>query len=270
MSQDFFNGLKVGIFLDAVAPGTEKRKSGETKIVTLSCRVEPFTADLATAIDDGVHAKHQIKPLLYNMTDAEPKSIVERLAVRLGCPRQRVLLFASSDTVKASLALQDVRVGGITVRTSKDANGYVLTFRASFGPVGKTELEYLHDWYLGQRFAVFSQAEPSLEFSGADAGTDQQQPSDADEKARQAAPGLTWDDAPADAPAAPGDAPTSVVEQEQGQRTTLHTGRGGRRNRRESPDVEARRQREAAAQVGDVADDDDQATDDDIEEQVAH
>jgi hypothetical protein len=261
MSQDLFNGLKVGIFLDAVTPGTENRKNGETKIVTLSCRVEPFTADLATAIDDGVHAKHQIKPLLYNMTDAEPKSIVERLAVRLGCPRQRVLLFASSDTVVESLALQHVRIGGITVRTSKDANGYVLTFKASFGPVGKAELEYLHDWYLGQRFAKFDQAEPSLEFS-AEGATEDTTPSDADEKARQAAPGLTWDDKPADAPAA-GDAPTSVVEQEQGQRTTLHTGRGGRRNRRESPDVEARRQREAGAQVGDV-------DDDDVEEQVAH
>lgn len=238
MSQDLFNGQKVGIYLDAVTPGTENRKGGETKIVTLSCRVDPFTADLATAIDDGVHAKHQIKPLLYTMNEAEPKSIVERLAVRLGCPRQRVLLFASSDTVKESLALQDAKIGGITVRTSKDANGYVLTFKASFGPVGRAELEYLHDWYLGQRFAVFNQAAPSLEFPDAeDAGADQTAPSDADEKARTARPALEWDDdntgsgRPADAPA------LSVVEQEVGQRHTLHTGYSGRRGRRQVPDT---------------------------------
>ena len=222
--QNFFDGLKVGVWLDGVTPGQEKRKSGETKIVTLSCRVAPFTPELATASDDRPQAKHQIKPLLYTLNEAEPKNIVDRIGFKLGMPRQRVLLFASSDTVVESLALQDVRISGVSVRGSKDGGGYVLTFRASFGPVGRHELEYLHDWYLGQRFARFDEAAPSLEF---DADATDEQPSDADEKARESMPAMEWDDdgtgsgKPADAP--------SVIEQEVGQRHTLHTGRAGRR-----------------------------------------
>lgn len=128
MSQDLFNRLKVGLFLDAVTPGTEKRKNGETKIVTLSCRVAPFTPALATAIDDGAQAKHAIKPILYTLNEAEVKGIVDRVGFKLGFPRQRVLLFASSDTVKESIAFNHVQIGGITVRGSKDGGGYVLTF----------------------------------------------------------------------------------------------------------------------------------------------
>src|SRR5574343_614479 len=118
--QNSFDGQKVGVYLDAVTPGTEKRKSGETKIVTLSCRVAPFTPELATAIDTGAQAKHAIKPILYTLNEAEAKGIVDRVGFKLGFPRQRVLVFASSDTVKESIAFNHVQITGITVRGSKD------------------------------------------------------------------------------------------------------------------------------------------------------
>ena len=262
MSQDLFNGKIVGVYLDAITPGMEKRKSGDTKVVHLALRVAPFTSALAAAIDDGIAPSDPIKPLLYKLSDGEQKGVIGRLALKLGVPRQRVLVYASSDTVVESIAFHLAQITGITVRGSKDGGGYVLTCRATFGPVGKTELEYLYDWYLGQRFAKFDQAEPSLEFSVED-GTEQ--PSDADEKARESRPAMEWDD-DGTGSGRPVDGPTSVGAVEEGARVGLHSGRGGRRNRRESPDLEARRQREAGAQIDeDVAD---PGLDD--AEQVAH
>ena len=47
------------------------------------------------------------------------------------------------------------------------ADGYALVFYASFGPVGKEELEYIVGWHTQQRFLTFAPQEPALDFKGA-------------------------------------------------------------------------------------------------------
>lgn len=70
MSQRLFSIGKVGLFVDAVALGKEKRKNGEeATVLKLTLRCEPFTRELAAAIDDGkrtngsgggVHARREL------------------------------------------------------------------------------------------------------------------------------------------------------------------------------------------------------------------
>ena len=50
MPQRLFSVPKVPLFLDDYAPGMERRKDGEVKILTLMLRVQPFDAKLAKGI----------------------------------------------------------------------------------------------------------------------------------------------------------------------------------------------------------------------------
>lgn len=224
MSQRLFATAKVPLYLETIIHGTEKRRGEDVKIVTLVLRVQPFGPELAASLDEGVQASHGVKPLLFSLNKAEQKSVVRRLDVALGCPRQQLLVFASSDTVKESIAFEQVKIGGTYARTQKDAEGYAFVFRASVGPLGRRELEFIQDWHLGTRFVTFQQAEPSLEF--ADASGDEDEGTDQDQKARQPAPAVEWEDdgtgsgRPLEAAA---DGPTSIVEREVGSRRKLHS-----------------------------------------------
>src|SRR4051812_14754356 len=162
MSQRLFATAKVPLFLDSITHGTEKRKGEDVKIVTLSLRVQPFDAKLASSVDDGVQSDNGLKPLLFSLNTAEPKGLVRRLDVALACPRQQLIVFASSDTTKESIAFDQAKVTGTYARTQKDINGYAFCFRASFGTVGRRELEFIQDWHLSTRFVTFQQAEPGL------------------------------------------------------------------------------------------------------------
>lgn len=226
MSQRLFATAKVPLFLDTIIHGTEKRKGEDVKIVTLSLRVQPFDAKLASSLDEGVQAATGVKPLLFSLNNAEPKSLVRRLDVGLGCPRQQLLVFASSDTTKESIAFDQAKVGGTYARTQKDINGYAFCFRVSFGPVGRRELEFIQDWHLSTRFVTFDQAEPGLFDEDPHANDElEDEGSDADQKARQAAQPLEWDDdgTGSGKPADTSDAPASIVEQEVGTRHQLHS-----------------------------------------------
>lgn len=233
MSQRLFATAKVPLFLDTIIHGTEKRKGEDVKIVTLSLRVQPFDAKLASSLDEGVQAATGVKPLLFSLNNAEPKSLVRRLDVGLGCPRQQLLVFASSDTTKESIAFDQAKVGGTYARTQKDINGYAFCFRVSFGPVGRRELEFIQDWHLSTRFVTFDQAEPGLFDEDPHANDElEDEGSDADQKARQAAQPLEWEDdgtgsgRPADAE------PASVVEREVGTRHRLHSHQTKAKNRK--------------------------------------
>lgn len=224
MPQNLFATPKVPLFLDAITHGTERRRGEDIKIVTLALRVQPFGPELAASVDEGVQADTGIKPLLFSLNNAEPKALVRRLDVGLGCPRQQLLVFASSDTTKESIAFDQVKIGGTYARTQKDVNGYVFVFRASFGTLGRRELEFIQDWHLSTRFVTFRQAEPSLEFD-AESNRDQDEGTDQDQKARQEVkPALEWEDdgtgsgRPADTAA-----PASIVEREVGARRGLHS-----------------------------------------------
>lgn len=161
--QRLFSVNKVPIFCDSYTPGIEKRRGEQVSIVTLTLRVQPFDAKLATAIDDGL-GDNGVRSQLFKLSTAEMRPHIDRVNFSLDCPRQQLQVFASTDTEDASIAFDQVKISGAYARTSKDVDGYAFVVRASFGPVGPAELAYIHTWYATQRAVSFLEAEPSLDF----------------------------------------------------------------------------------------------------------
>jgi hypothetical protein len=164
----FFEVAKVGCYCEAITHSTEKRKDGETKVIQLSLRVDPFDAKLATAVDTTVRAT------LFKLGNAEPHDHLRRVSFALGTGRQLLTIFATPDSGRPSIALDQVRIGDVYARTSKDARGYMLVFKAIFGPPDATELEYCERWRNGMAFVTFEAAEPSelFELEGEEEGDD--------------------------------------------------------------------------------------------------
>lgn len=238
--QRLFSVGRVPVFLDGYAPGIEKRKGDETKILTLTCRVQPFDARLATAIDDGLGDDSGVKVALFKLSSAEPKPHVKRVDFRLDCPRQRLIVFASTDTEMSRIAFDHAKIAGTYARIQKDVNGYAFVFKASLGPVSRDEQQYIHEWLLGQRAVTFEEAEPSLEFDEADEGDEP------DGGPRAARPEPMWDESDefnqaADAAEhAPADTRTSD------DRSVYHTPKRGSKKGPRKTDHDAERQAQRA------------------------
>jgi len=199
MSQRLFAVSKIGLFLDSITHGTEERRGEEVKIVTLTLRAQPFDATMAIALDDGIGGDSHVRSTLFKLDHPDPRPMLRRVDFALGCPRQELYVYASPDTPNASILLGQVKIGHVYARTEKNVNGFALVFRASLGPVGRAELEFVQEWLLGQKFVTFEQSEPNLFDVAAD------ELDEADEKARAAAPTPMFDDIGADT--LDGDAP---------------------------------------------------------------
>lgn len=172
--QRLFNVGKVGLFVDAVALGKEKRKNGEeATVLKLTLRCEPFTRELAAAIDDGLGGDHNVLGSVFKLHSPEPKPHIERVALSLDCPRQRLDLYASPDTDSSRLCFDQVKIGGFYVRTQKDSDAIAAVFTASFGPFGRDEMEACAQYFRAQAFITFSEAEPSLAFGDDDEDADE-------------------------------------------------------------------------------------------------
>lgn len=174
-----FSVGKVGCFCDGVGHSIEKRRGEDVKVLTLTLRVAPFDIKLATAMPDGV------KPTLFKLNSGEPKETLRRVDFALGVERQILHVFAAPDMADGTRALDQVRIHGTYARAQKDRNGFDFVFKATFGPVGRDELEFVQGWLLSQKFVSFKAAEPGM-FD--DEGEEEEEPTDADEKARRPAP----------------------------------------------------------------------------------
>lgn len=203
MSQRLFSVPKVGLFLDAYVPGVETRRGEETKILTLTLRVQPFDSKLATAIDDGLEDESGVRTGLFKLNHPDPKPHIDRLNFNLACPRQQMTIFASPDTDRSRMCFDQVKISGTYARRQKDVNGFAFVFKASFGPVGRDEQEFIHQWLLTQRFVSFEAAEPSMDFDdSADEGANEDDAPDPPTRR----PKPMWDEN-TEQPAAAADAP---------------------------------------------------------------
>lgn len=151
-----FEIAKVGCFCDGVNHSLEKRRGEDVKVLTLTLRVAPFSASHATAMPDGV------KPTLFKLNSGDPKETLRRVDFALGIERQILHIFAAPDTSKATRAIDQVRIHGTYARMPKDSNAFDFVFRATFGPVGRDELEFVQGWLLSQKFISFEAAEPGM------------------------------------------------------------------------------------------------------------
>lgn len=188
-----FSVGKVPMYCEGITHRIERRKSGDAKVVDLQLRIEPFTAQLAAALDQTEYAF--VRRLLFTMNDASPVIDLKVVELRTPADRQKLLCFPATDTVKASIALDQVKVTKIRARKQKAGAAWVVYLHVSFGPLGKSELEYVNAYYTEQRFITFEEAEPSLEF-------EEESTDDEDEpETRSSRPQPMFDD-PRDAPGA--------------------------------------------------------------------
>jgi hypothetical protein len=159
----FFDDDKIGCYLDDIGHRVEKTKDGkEIPMVDLTLRVQPFTVDLAAALDVDV------RDLLFNRGDALPTAKLKSIHFKLPVPRQGLAVYLLKEVDDGAIFLPDVEITDPRARVEKGVDGYGFVFYASFGPVGRDELSYLVGWHTQQRFITFTPHEPALNFKGAD------------------------------------------------------------------------------------------------------
>ncbi len=171
MAQRLFAVGKIPVFLDNYTPGTERRRGETVKVLKLTMRVQPFDSKLASAIDDGINDDAGVKDALFKASNGEPKKHRNRVNFSMGCTQQNLIIYASSDTETSRMAFTQCRIGGEYARTSKDVNAYAFVFTATFGPVGRDEMEFVHAWMGTQRSVTFEESEEQIDFD-ADAEPD--------------------------------------------------------------------------------------------------
>lgn len=150
---------KVGVYLDGIGHRVERENDAEIKMVDLTLRVQPLTPELASALDPDVRA------LLFSMHTSDPKPKIKTLEFNLIVDRQLARVFLLPEETTAQIAFSDLEISSVRARREKGVDGFGLVFYASFGPVGKDELEYICNWHTQQRFVTFDAQDPSLDFA---------------------------------------------------------------------------------------------------------
>jgi hypothetical protein len=156
-----FDDDQVGVYLDAIDHYVDRQSDGETKMVKLTLRVQPFTPALAVSFDPDVRA------LLFSLGDATPKPKIKALHLALTVPRQMLAIYALPEAERG-LVLTDCEITGCRARTEKGVDGFALVFSVSYGPASPDELEYVCAWLTDQRFVTFHPQAPALDFGAKD------------------------------------------------------------------------------------------------------
>ena len=150
---------RVGCYLDHIAHRVEKTKGGdEVKMIDLTLRVQPFTPDLAAALDPDVRA------LLFRLDDAEPKPKIKALDFALTVPRQILRVYPVPEIDNGGMAFDDVEISDPRARTEKNVDGFALVLYASLGPLTPDQLEFVCEWLTEQRFVAFDPQTPAFDF----------------------------------------------------------------------------------------------------------
>lgn len=149
----------VGVFLDTYSPRGEKTTEGETAVLDLTLRVQPFTPALATSFDTRVRAK------IFSLSEATQDPMIAELKLRgIDPPKQDVTVFLLPENKRAAVAFFDVECSDFRVRAEKGVDGYALVFYATVGPLGAEELEEIYKWHRQQRFLTFNKSQSVLNF----------------------------------------------------------------------------------------------------------
>src|SRR4051812_2784066 len=134
-----FSVGKIPVYCEGITHRIEKRKGSDTKVVDLTLKIEPFTPELASALDQAEYGF--VKRMLFKIGDGSPLGDLRSVEFVPPGDRQLVTCFASPDTEKPSIAFDQCKVTKLRARSQKDAAGWVLYLYLSFGPLSRAELE---------------------------------------------------------------------------------------------------------------------------------
>jgi hypothetical protein len=157
-----FTTGKIPLYCEGISHRIEKRKDSEVKVVDLTLKIEPFNAQLAAALDQDEYGF--VKRTLFKLNDGDPTIDLRAVEFRPPADRQQLHCYATPDSADASICFDHVRVTKMRARSSKEATGWVFYLHVSFGPVDKTELEAVNEWYTGMKWVRFEECEPSFAF----------------------------------------------------------------------------------------------------------
>jgi len=155
----FFDDDQIGCFLDDIGHRVEKAKNGTTehKVIDLTLRVQPFTAELAISLDPDVRA------LLFTMGDSTPKPKLKAVTFALTIPPQQLTMRLAPELLD-QIMLEACTIRSVRARTQKDLDGFALIFGVSYGPASPADLAYVTEWLTQQRFVTFHPQQAVLDF----------------------------------------------------------------------------------------------------------
>lgn len=161
-----FTVNRVPVTLESVAHESELRRGeNRVKIAVLTLKI-PLSRQLAAAMPDGVLRR------LYQQRNDDVDPMVLRVDFASLVDRQVLTVAAAPDSGDDSCALDQVRIYAVRAQRPPTSNTFVLTCRASFGPLSAAEWAFIDFWRGTQRFVSFKAAQQSLEFQLEEKDTD--------------------------------------------------------------------------------------------------
>ena len=142
-------------WLDTIAHRVDK---DDVKVLDLTLRVEPFTAELATGIDE------DFRTLLFSAKKPVPKPNIKSMEFIMPIAPQRLLVRVARDVAAGELALNDCAIDKIRAKRPKDKSEYLFTCRASLLRPSARELEFVIKWHTESRFVTFVELQADLAF----------------------------------------------------------------------------------------------------------
>jgi hypothetical protein len=154
--------------LDGIGHRVEKQKHGhDQKVIDLTLRIEPFTSDLATAVDPVV------RQLLFTVQNVRPKSLIHLVELNYAVPRQRLTVTWSREITGSAIVFTDTKIHRLRAKLPNDADDYAFLFMVTVADIGSQQLDYLHTWLTDVRFVTFTEELPALDLGDDEPNDDQ-------------------------------------------------------------------------------------------------
>lgn len=128
----------------------------EIALIKSTWEISPFTAQLATELDEFVRAT------LFTMTDAEVTSRLAGATFRLTRPPQEIVVRMAPDQTQGSFTITEAKVGPFYARRSLKSSAWRLLFVATFSPATEHQLAQVVDSITKTRYLTFADAQADL------------------------------------------------------------------------------------------------------------
>lgn len=152
-----FDTEQVPLYLDDIGHRVMKDKSGdEYKVVDLTFRLEPLTANLAAEVA-GV-----VKMTLFKKSDGDPTDGIKSVVFNEKPKPQAIHFYPDKGMKTPTLRLHESKITNLKARKPKDGTHWVFSFRATVAQLSGDDLLYLQEALYKQHFLTFANAKAGL------------------------------------------------------------------------------------------------------------
>lgn len=152
-----FRQGNIPVRFNTILPRQHETKDGkEIGLLECQCEINPFSAKLATDLDDFVRST------LYTRTDAEVVSKLGAATFRLTMPPQEITVKAAPDQEQESFTILEAKIGALHAKRSKKSPTWRLVFTLLFQPSTEHQLAQVMACHTRSRYLTFGDAEADL------------------------------------------------------------------------------------------------------------